>query len=83
MEGDMKVEVLGSGCKKCEELYENTLKAINELSGHIQVEKISDVNYIAKMGVFMTPALVVDGKVVSVGKSLTVDEIKEKIMGNR
>lgn len=76
----MKIEVLGSGCKKCEELYQNTLEATAELGKGIEVSKVSDVNYIAKMGVFMTPALVVEGKVVSVGKALTKEEIKEKLM---
>ena len=42
----------------------------------------SDVNYIAKMGVFMTPGLVVDDKVASVGKVLSVEEIKQKIEEN-
>jgi len=76
----MKIEVLGSGCKKCEELYENTKTALFELQKDIILEKISDVNYIAKMGVFMTPALVINGNVVSVGKSLSKDEIKTKIL---
>ncbi len=75
----MRVEVLGTGCKKCEELYENTKKAIMEMQADVIIEKVSDVNYIAKMGVFMTPALVIDGKVISVGKSLSVDEIKARI----
>jgi len=43
------------------------------------VKKVKDINYFAKMGVFMTPGLVIEGKVVSVGKVLTVEEIKEKI----
>lgn len=76
----MKVEVLGSGCKKCEELYQNTLEATTEIGKEVEVNKVSDVNYIAKMGVFMTPALVIEGKVVSVGKALTKEEIKEKLM---
>lgn len=75
----MKVEVLGSGCKRCDELYENTLSAASELDGVIEVTKVGDIHYFAKMGVFMTPSLVVDGKVVSVGKVLTKEEVKGRI----
>lgn len=80
----MKIEVLGPGCKRCDQLYENALSAVSEFdsSMDIKVEKVNDVNYFAKMGVFMTPGLVIEGKVVSVGKVLSVDEIKEKIKGN-
>ncbi len=77
----MQVEVLGPGCKRCEDLYENTLSAASDLdpSIDINVKKITDITYFAKMGVFITPGLVIDGKVVSAGKVLSVEEIKEKI----
>ena len=77
----MKIEVLGTGCKRCEELYDNVLKAVSQRdnSGTIEVKKIQDIHYFAKMGVFMTPGLVIDGRVVSVGKVLTPEEIKDKI----
>ena len=77
----MKVEILGTGCKRCDQLYENTQNAVAELDspGNIEIEKIEDVNYFAKMGVFMTPGLVIDGEVVSTGKLLSPNQIKEKI----
>jgi small redox-active disulfide protein 2 len=77
----MKVEVLGPGCKRCDQLYENTQNAVAELDspGQIEVVKIGDINYFAKMGVFMTPGLVIDGEVVSTGKVLSPDQIKQKI----
>ena len=77
----MKIEILGSGCKRCEQLYENTVCAASDLgsSAEIEVKKINDVNYFTKKGVFMTPGLVIDGKVASVGKVLSVEELKEKI----
>ena len=74
----MKVEVLGTGCKRCDQLYENTLSAASEFD-NIDVTKVGDVNYFAKVGVFMTPGLVIDGEVVSTGKVLTANEIKKKI----
>ena len=77
----MKVEILGTGCKRCDQLYENTQNAVAELDspGNVEIEKIGDVNYFAKMGVFMTPGLVIDGEVVSTGKLLSPNQIKEKI----
>ncbi|MBU0735022.1 MAG: thioredoxin family protein [Pseudomonadota bacterium] len=80
----MKVEVLGPGCKRCEELYENTLSAASgfDPSDEIEVKKVTDPNYFAKMGVFMTPGLVIDGRVASVGKVLSAEEVKEKIREN-
>ena len=77
----MKIEVLGPGCKRCDQLYENTQNAVAELDspGQIEVVKIGDINYFAKMGVFMTPGLVIDGEVVSTGKVLSPDQIKQKI----
>ena len=77
----MKVEILGTGCKRCDQLYENTQHAVTALDspGNIVIEKIGDVNYFAKMGVFMTPGLVIDGEVVSTGKVLSPNQIKEKI----
>ena len=80
----MKVEILGPGCKRCEALYDNTIAAVSDIdsSVNIEVEKVKDVNYIAKMGVFMTPGFTVDGKVTSVSKVLSVEEIKEKLKEN-
>jgi small redox-active disulfide protein 2 len=77
----MKVEILGTGCKRCDQLYENTQNAVAELDspGHIEIVKIADINYFTKMGVFMTPGLVIDGQVVSSGKLLSPNQIKEKI----
>lgn len=80
----MKVEILGPGCKRCDQLYENTVSAVSDLdsSADIEVTKVKDVDYFTKMGVFMTPGLVIDGKVASVGKVLSVEQVKEKIKEN-
>ena len=77
----MKIEILGTGCKRCDQLYENTQNAVAELdsSGKIEIVKIGDINYFTKMGVFMTPGLIIDGEVVSTGKVLSPNQIKEKI----
>ncbi len=78
----MKIEILGTGCKRCDQLFENANNAASkvETSVGINVEKISDVNYFTKMGVFMTPGLVIDGEVISTGKVLSPNEIEKKIV---
>lgn len=77
----MKVEVLGPGCKRCDQLYDNAQSAVAELdsAGQIEIVKIKDINYFTKMGVFMTPGLVINGEVVSTGKVLSPNQIKQKI----
>jgi small redox-active disulfide protein 2 len=73
----MKIEVLGSGCAKCEKLEENAKKAVEEAGVSCDVEKITDIKKITSMGVMMTPALAIDGEVKIVGKVASPDEIKK------
>ena len=75
----MKIQVLGTGCAKCELLAEQAERAARELGLDAQVEKITDINEILGFGVMMTPALVIDGEVKVVGKVPPVDEIKEML----
>jgi small redox-active disulfide protein 2 len=73
----MKVQVLGTGCAKCKQLTANAERAIAELGLGVPVEKVEDVREIMKFRVMSTPAIAVDGKVVSAGKLLTSDEVKK------
>jgi small redox-active disulfide protein 2 len=73
----MKIQILGTGCAKCKKLEENAIVASRGMD--VQIEKISQIADILKFGVMMTPALAIDGKVVSTGKLLTPDEIKKHI----
>ncbi len=73
------VLVLGSGCAKCNELEHATVAALKELGMDASVGHITDFAKIASYGVMATPALVVDGQVVSSGKVLKIDEIKALI----
>lgn len=77
----MKIEVLGPGCARCDQLYNNVLEAVSafESTGNIDVKKIQDVQEIVNTGVFMTPGLVIDGCIVSTGKVLSPDVIREEI----
>ena len=72
----MKIQVLGSGCPKCKALTERVEEAVGSLGIDCEVEKVTDINDIISFGVMVTPGLVIDGEVKSVGKLLSVDEIK-------
>ncbi len=75
----MKILVLGPGCPKCELLAKNSKLAVQELGIDCEIEKITDIQEIMKFGVMMTPGLIVDGQVKSVGKALSVEKIKEHL----
>jgi len=76
----MKVEILGTGCPKCKQLTANSEEALKELNLQAEVIKVTEINKIMEYGVMMTPALVINGKVVSLGKVLTKDQVKELIL---
>ena len=69
------VKVLGSGCAKCDLLEAATKAALEQLGMDTTIDHVTDFTQIAAYGVMTTPALVVDGKVVSYGKVLKTDEV--------
>ncbi|MEA5058503.1 MAG: thioredoxin family protein [Candidatus Pelethousia sp.] len=69
------VKVLGSGCAKCNQLEAATKAALEQLGMDTTIDHVTDFSQIAAYGVMTTPALVVDGKVVSYGKVLKTEEI--------
>lgn len=73
------VRVLGSGCAKCIALETAAREALAELGMDTAVDHVTDFTQIAAYGVMTTPALVVDGKVVSYGKVLKKEEAKALI----
>ncbi|MBP9002875.1 MAG: TM0996/MTH895 family glutaredoxin-like protein [Candidatus Hydrogenedentes bacterium] len=77
----MKIQILGTGCPKCQKLAETAKAAAEELGLTYELEKITDLNEIMKFGVMMTPGLAVDGQVKSVGKVPTVEEVKKMLQG--
>jgi len=78
----MKIEVLGTGCAKCKRLEENVKKAIQETGAKAEIVKVQDMDQIISKGVMMTPALLIDGEEVAVGRVPGVEEIKA-ILGKR
>jgi small redox-active disulfide protein 2 len=77
------IKVLGSGCAKCNQLEAATKEALSELGMDTAIDHVTDFVQIAAYGVMTTPALVVDGKVVSYGKVLKKDEVIDILKKNR
>ena len=73
----MRIEVLGTGCPKCRKLTENVTRAAQELGLECEVAKVTQIADIVARGVMMTPALVVDGQVETVGSVLDVAALKQ------
>ena len=69
------VKILGSGCAKCNQLEAATKAALEQLGMDTTIDHVRDFAQIAAYGVMSTPALVVDGKVVSYGKVLKTEEV--------
>ena len=76
----MKIQILGTGCKKCNDLYANAEKAIAETGAGAELEKVTDLAQIMSFGVMNTPAIAVDGQVKATGKVPSVDDIKKMIL---
>lgn len=82
MKQEKGIKILGSGCKKCVALEETIQKAVREMNLDISIEHVSDFAKIASYGVMTTPAFVLNGKVVSYGKVLSIDEVKSILSQN-
>ena len=71
----MKVQILGTGCPKCQQLTRSVEDAVSDLGIPVSVEKVTDAREIVRFGVMSTPALAIDGVVKSAGKVLSKPEI--------
>lgn len=71
------IKILGTGCNKCEKLEKNLNMALEELKIDATLEKVEGLIEIVRYGVMTTPALVIDDKVVSVGKVLSTKDLKK------
>lgn len=73
------IQILGTGCPKCQKLAEIAESAAMELGIEFELVKIKELNQIMEFGVMMTPALAVDGEVKVSGKLPTIEEAKAMI----
>jgi small redox-active disulfide protein 2 len=71
------IQVLGTGCPKCNQLAENVSRAVEAIALECRVEQVRDLRQIAALGVMMTPALAIDGRVVFSGRVPSVEELKQ------
>ena len=77
VDGICCIKVLGAGCKTCHEQYENAKAAVAALGLSIEVEYITDVEKVMEYGVMSMPAIVVNDKVVSMGKLLKAADVEK------
>jgi len=73
----MEIRILGTGCPRCQELEKRTLEVLAEMNPAADVQKVTDLKKIAEYKIFMTPALVINGKVKCSGKIPAKSEIKQ------
>ncbi|THB69522.1 MAG: thioredoxin family protein [Gammaproteobacteria bacterium] len=72
----MKISIYGAGCKKCNELYDNTHKAVSELGVKCEIEKVTEMEKIMDAGIMLTPAFGIDGDIKFSNKVPGVEELK-------
>jgi len=73
----MRIEILGPGCVRCERLTENVQQALKELNIEAEVTKVTDLKEILRYGLMLTPGLVVNGRVRAAGQVLSPKQIVE------
>ena len=71
------IKVLGAGCKSCHEQYENAKAAVKALGLSAEVEYITDMEKVMGYGAMSMPAIVVNEKVVSMGRVLKAAEVEK------
>ena len=76
------IQVLGSGCPTCKQLFKTTRKIVKDLKIETEVEYITDVTKIIEMGVMTSPALVINGDVVLSGGGISEEEIQNVLKDN-
>jgi len=77
------IQILGTGCPKCKRLTENALAAADKLGIDYNLEKVTEIDRILGFGVMMTPALVIDGKVVASGSVPSSEEIAKMLNSDK
>jgi small redox-active disulfide protein 2 len=72
----IKIEILGTGCKKCQQLETNAKQAVTNLNLTAEVSHVTDPIEIAMRGVMATPAMTINGKLVSKGQVISTEQIQ-------
>jgi len=75
-----KIQILGTGCKRCHDLAANAERAVQELGIQAEIEKVTEIHDIIRFQILMTPGLVIDGQVKAAGRIPSVEEIKQMLV---
>jgi small redox-active disulfide protein 2 len=75
----MRIEILGDDCGKCRKLYDNVRQAVAEAGATVEVVKTNDPETLARYGVLSLPGLVIDGRLETSGRFLSVAEVRRLI----
>jgi small redox-active disulfide protein 2 len=75
-----KIQILGTGCAKCQTLTESAKKAVEEAGVEAEIEKVDDIKEIMKFNILMTPGFVLDGEVKAAGRVLSPEDIKKLLV---
>lgn len=76
------IKVLGAGCKSCHTQYENVKEAVKNLDISVEPEYITDMEKVMVYGVMSMPAIVVNEKVLSMGKVLKTTDVEKLLCGH-
>lgn len=79
----MEIKVFGAGCSSCSQMYDNVYQAIDQMGLDIEPEFVHDIAKALDYGILQMPALVINGKAISYGRTLTVDEVKKILEENK
>lgn len=76
----MVIKVLGTGCEKCDKLYQNVQQAVKELGIDAEIQKIEDLMELVQLGVMSSPSMMIDDKLVLRGQTANVKTISKLIV---
>lgn len=79
----MKIQIVGDCCSSCHHTHGAIEKAAAEIGGNIEVEHVNDIVKVLQLGVLQTPAIIINGKLVSSGQHYSVEQAKKLILENR
>ena len=72
----MEILVVGTGCASCDKVYADSREAVKELGLAAEVRKVEDLVEMVRMGIMSVPALVLDGRTISAGRTISKNQIK-------
>lgn len=82
MNDNIKIEIIGSGCKKCKTLFDLTQEVVKELNINTTVTHTTDINKIVTMGIMSSPVLTIDNNPVLIGILPEKNRLKEILYKN-